>query len=246
MTNGLPPYRLSSDAVADLVSYCQEKKLQRLFLIADENTYPILGARAEQALRAAGVDVKSIVLSGPEISADERYLVQVLLQTNGEDRQFLAVGSGTVTDITRFVSHRTRASFLSLPTAPSVDGYTSIVAPLVIDRYKATAISQAPEAVFGDLPTLCGAPHAMIAAGFGDLLGKFTSLADWKLGALLYNEPYDPAIDQMVAQSVERTVDIVDEIGSASEEGIRRLMDGLIEFGLWDAGIRRLAPRVWV
>jgi glycerol-1-phosphate dehydrogenase [NAD(P)+] len=237
------PYLVSQDAVPPLLDYCAAHNLRRFFIIADANTYRVLGQRAEAALQSAGIDVKTILMTGPEIAADEHYAMQALIETAGEDRQFIAVGSGTITDITRFVSHRTRASFISLPTAPSVDGFTSTVAPLIVSNHKATIAAQAPVAVFADLPTLCAAPRPMIAAGLGDLLGKYTSLADWQLGALLYDEPYDAAIDQMMRQTVDRTVDAIASLADASCEGITCLMDGLIGsgFGMLEFGDSRPA-----
>jgi len=50
---------------------------------------------------------------------------------------------------------------------------------------KQTISARSRIAIFADLPTLCAAPRAMIAAGFGDMLGKFTALADWRLGHLV-------------------------------------------------------------
>ena len=72
----------------------------------------------------------------------------------------------------------------------------------------------------------------MIASGFGDMIGKFTSLADWQLGHLLWNEPYSDQIAQRVRQAVEACAAQAKEIGTASRPGIRSLMDGLIESGL--------------
>lgn len=242
MTHSLP-YIVADDAVPPLINYCQEHGLSRVFLVADSNTYQVLGERAEAALASAGVDVKTILLTGHEIATNEHYIVRALWETNGEDRQFIAVGSGTVTDITRFVSHRTHATFISLPTAPSMDGYTSIVAPTEIGKYKVPVVSHPPRAVFADLPTLCAAPRLMIAAGLGDLLGKYTSLADWKIGQLLYDEPYSEKIAQSMRESVDRTVDVIDSIASASCEGITRLMDGLVGagFGMLEFGDSRPA-----
>jgi glycerol-1-phosphate dehydrogenase [NAD(P)+] len=225
------PYLVTQDAVPALLEFCAQKGYRRLFLVADPNTYRVLGQRAEAALVNAGFDVKRILLTGEEIATDEHYVTQAMIETNGEDRQFVAVGSGTVTDITRFVSHRARASFVSLPTAPSVDGYTSTVAPMVVAKYKGPIQAQPPVAVFADLPTLCAAPSPLIAAGLGDLLGKYTSLADWQLGALLYDEPFDPAIDAMMRNSVDDTVAVIDALTNRSCEGITRLMDGLVGSG---------------
>jgi glycerol-1-phosphate dehydrogenase [NAD(P)+] len=225
------PYHLTADAIPPLLDYCREKGLTRFFLVADKNTYSVLGQRVEAALLAQGWDVKTILLTGAEIVTNENSIVQVQVETSGESRTFLAVGSGTITDITRFVSHRSHDPFLSIPTAPSVDGFTSTVAPTVVGSYKAPIPAQPPAAVFADLPTLCAAPRAMIAAGLGDLLGKYTSLADWRIGHLLYDEPYDPLIEQQMRASVDNTIEALDSIADGTETGISRLMDGLVGSG---------------
>ena len=94
----------------------------RFTLLADQNIYPILGKSVEAALEQHRLDVNTIVLTGREIIADEYYIMQVLVRATREERVYLAVGSGTLTDIVRFVSHRTKSSFISIPTASSVDG----------------------------------------------------------------------------------------------------------------------------
>jgi len=226
------PILIEKDAVSSLVHYCESQGIDQLALVADQNTYPVLGKAVEEALTGRGFDVHTTVLRGEEIIADEHYIMQVLVGADTKDRVYLAVGSGTITDIVRFVSHRTKTSFISVPTAPSVDGFTSSGAPLVIDRLKQTVYTQAPRAVFADLDVLCAAPKPMIAAGFGDLLGKYTSLADWKLGHMLWDEPYSETIAQRVWKSLHACVVSAEGIGSTSAEGIRSLMDGLIESGL--------------
>ncbi len=226
------PIYVGRDAVSQLVQYCAERQLTRFALVADTNTYAALGERVEQALTAAGYDVTRIVLAGDEVIADERYVVETLLRAPLGDCTFLAVGSGTLTDIARFVSHRSGRAFISLPTAPSVDGFASIGAPLVLRGVKQTITAQAPVALFADLETLMNAPRRLIAAGYADMIAKFTSLADWKLGALLWNEPFDDGIYQRVQAAVESCVRQTEAVAQASEDGIRGLIDALIESGV--------------
>ncbi|MBN1813335.1 MAG: sn-glycerol-1-phosphate dehydrogenase [Anaerolineae bacterium] len=231
MQTDIPIY-IGDKAIPEMIRYCRARSADRLLLVSDENTHAVLGTRAEAALKAQGWDVRTIVLDGAEVIADEEYIVRVLLAAGREERLYVAVGSGTITDIVRFCSHRTRNDFISLPTAPSVDGYTSIGAPLVVRRVKTTASAQPPVAIFADLPTLCAAPGEMIAAGFGDILGKVTSAADWRLGALLWDEPYDEEIAQRMLRALQACVDDAAEIAQASEAGITRLIEGLFETGL--------------
>jgi len=223
---------IDDNIIPHLVRFCADRQLNQFLLVADDNTYPILGQAVADTLTSRGGDVKTVILTGNEIIPDEHYIMQVLVQADTENRTYLAVGSGTLTDITRFASHRTKAPFISIPTAPSVDGYTSIGAPLVIDNLKQTVVCQAPIAVFGDLPTLCAASKPMIASGFGDILGKYTSVADWQLGHLLWDEPYDDVLALRTRRAVETCTDHTAEIGQATPEGIRLLLDGLIETGL--------------
>ena len=237
MENRLPVY-IGRNAITELIGYCKTNSLAKFILVADQNTYAALGRSVENALKAAQFDVISVVLQGDEVIADEHYIVQVLTRADREDRTYLAVGGGTLTDISRFVSHRTRNNFIVLPTAPSVDGFTSLGAPLVIEGFKRTLICHAPIALFADLETLSAAPQRLIAAGFGDMIGKILSVSDWKLGHLLWDEPYDEQIAQQFLTAAKECADSASEIGARSEKGVRTLIAGLIEsgFGMLDFG----------
>lgn len=218
-------------AVEHLTEFCRAQGLQKLFMVADTHTFAAQGRAVQEALVAAGFDFKSIVFTDEEVIADAAHVFDVLVAAGGEARTYLAVGSGTLTDITRFASHRTHSQFIAVPTAPSVDGFASIGAPLIVHGVKLTVICQAPLALFADLRTLAQAPQKMIAAGFADMLGKLTSIADWRIGHLLWNEPYDESIALRTLAAVQICVDNADAIGQGSPVGIRRLLDALLESG---------------
>jgi glycerol-1-phosphate dehydrogenase [NAD(P)+] len=232
------PVFIGNQAVAEFLRYCQQRGLKEFLLVADENTYKTLGKIVGESLCAQGYDVVALVLKGEEVLANEHFLVRVLLKYDRKERTFVAVGSGTITDITRFTSHRAGREFICLPTAPSVDGFTSIGAPLVVGGLKQTIICQPPAAVFADLPTLAAAPRRMIASGFGDLVGKYISIADWKLGHLLWDERFDEGIAGRMLGAAQDIAGHVQDIASGSVESIHILMDGLIEsgFGMLEFG----------
>ena len=226
-----PQVSIGDDAIPRLLRFCTETDRRRLLLVADGNTFAALGARVEKSLREDGCDVTSIVLVSDEVRADARHILRVLLACDRTDRTFLAVGSGTITDITRFVSHRTGSSLVVVPTAPSVDGFTSMGAPLIVEGIKTTAIAHAPLAIFANLETLSSAPPRMIAACFGDMLGKYTSVADWRLGSLLWGLPYNDGIAQRSLRAVQSCAEKVEAIAAATSRGVRILMEALIESG---------------
>jgi len=232
----MPPeemtYTCNASALDEFIQFCRARQYERFMLICDVNTYAVLGERVEKILHAQDWQVRTVMLQGEEVIADEEYLIQVLMQADAEPCTYLAVGSGTITDITRFCSHRTGNPFISLPTAPSVDGFASLIAPVVIRRFKDTAYAQAPVAIFANIQTLCEAPQDMIAAGFGDMLGKYTALADWRISHLLGGEPYNPAIAERTRRALELCVNNADDIRKASPAGVLNIMDGLVESGI--------------
>jgi len=225
-------FYLGEDAVSYLVQYCETYHQDSFLLVADRNTYPVLGQAVESALRNRGWDIKSVVFESPEVVPNEDFIVQVLMEADPVERTYLAVGSGTITDITRFASHRTRRPFISLPTAPSVDGFTSPSASLVIGRIKQTVMAQPPLAVIADLATLAAAPQKMIAAGFGDILGKAIALADWQISHLVWDSTFNGEIATRVRKTLSACIDAAGEIGRASTEGVQKLM-----FSLFDSGM---------
>ncbi len=222
---------ISEDINPPLINFCLEKNFSNFLLVCDSYTYKACGYKVEQTLKNHGWVVRVINLGDNEIIADEEQLIQVMIHIDQNTEVLLAIGSGTITDITRFVSHRVRLPFISIPTAPSVDGFVSVGSPLVIHRLKKTILGKPPIAVFGDLQVLCNAPRKMIAAGFGDLIGKFLSVADWKLGNIIRDEPCDDEIYQRLFNSANACVHSTPEISNLTKEGIKQLMESLIESG---------------
>ena len=227
----IDPVTIGPDAVTSLVAYCEAQGLRRFTLISDANTFRALGQRVEAALKQQGYDVATVVLDGKEVVADAHYILEALMASQIGATTYLAVGSGTVTDITRFISYRTGNAFISLPTAPSVDGFTSIGAPLILRGVKRTLLCQAPTALFGDLQTLTEAPHALVAAGYGDMVGKVTSVADWRLGSVVWGERYDAAVHQQFRAAIESCLAATPEVGKQSPEGVTKLLETLVESG---------------
>ena len=164
----------------------------------------------------------------------------VLMRAPVRETCYLAVGSGVITDLTRFVSYHTRNRFISLPTAPSMDGYATSSNALTIGGLKQSISGQAPEAIFCDIDTLAAAPRPLIAAGLGDTLAKFTSVNDLRLGHLLWDERWDEAIGQRMENLAHAALARTDEIARADADAVALLTRTLIDSGLEMAAVRQL------
>jgi glycerol-1-phosphate dehydrogenase [NAD(P)+] len=226
---------IAAGALEQVPAWLRANAPGRALIVGDARTLEAAGQRLEAILAAGGAaaDVCGIADNAQgEVVADEDSVVQALLALRPETRVVVAVGSGTLHDIVRFACHRTGRAIVSAPTAPSVDGFASTGAPLVLRGFKQTIPACTPEAIFADLDVLAAAPPAMIAAGFGDLLGKFTSLADWRLGQLLLNEAFCERAANTTMAGLQLCLDNVEEIAAHSAAGVGLLMEGLLLSGI--------------
>ncbi|MEH7095726.1 sn-glycerol-1-phosphate dehydrogenase [Neobacillus vireti] len=226
---------VGKNVLGEAAAYMEKKSFKKAVIIADEQTFRVAGEKLTNHLSTTKVGYSTCLLQPDEnndVVADEKSLVQALLETSQETDVILAVGSGTIHDIARFTSTKMKIPFISVPTAPSVDGFTSMGAPLIVRGMKKTFQMMAPIAVFADLNVLKNAPKKMIAAGFGDMLAKYTSLADWKFGQMTYGESYCPLVANITREALHLCVENTDKIAAADEEGIRILIEALIHSGL--------------
>lgn len=170
----------------------------RAYLVADVNTWDAAGRAAADRLTASGFSFTSFVLPDTELVPDEKAVGALLLHMPQDADLVLAVGAGTINDLCKYVSFLRGVDYVILATAPSMDGFVSAGAALIVDHVKVTYDAQAPVAVIGDTQILAQAPMEMITAGLGDMLGKYTCLLDWKLAHLITGEYYCDHVEGMV------------------------------------------------
>lgn len=204
-------------------------------IVADQNTYEAAGNEICEQLSSQEIQYDYHILEGNQhgqIIADEPTLIQLFTAISADTEVLVAVGSGTIHDIVRFVSFKMNKPFISVPTAASVDGFTSRGAPLILKGVKQTVQTSSPIAVFADLAVLAEAPAEMTAAGFGDILGKYTSLLDWHISHLVGGEPFCQSAADMTKNALETCILHLEDIADRNPRGMRVLMNALIGSGL--------------
>jgi glycerol-1-phosphate dehydrogenase [NAD(P)+] len=236
------PIYVGDQAIEKFIQFCREKGFDRYYLIADENTFKVLGERVLAAIQAQGWDVLHQVLNPEHLHTDDFSITRVFATYDAQPRLFVAVGSGTITDITRFTSHRSRNPFVSFPTAASVDAYTSKNAPATVGGLKGSIYCHAPIAIFTDLPTICESPRFLTASGFGDSISKFTSSTDWKFTNLIWGSPIDEDIYRHALHAARQSAAEVQGIHRSAPESMAKLMDSQFESGFCMADFANSAP----
>jgi glycerol-1-phosphate dehydrogenase [NAD(P)+] len=201
-------------------------------VVMDANTREAAGDRVLGELRAAGIDAEPLVFeqrSGLAATPEAAGRVGAQL---ARGQLPVAVGSGVITDLVRYAAHSLERDFISVPTAASMDGYASSVAPLELDGVKVTYPACAPRAIFADPRVIAEAPAELTRAGLGDLLGKATARVDWLAAHLLYGEPFDrDAADRMLGPLSFATARVEDVL-AGEPRAVRSLLDGLIQSGV--------------
>ncbi|MFD1336710.1 sn-glycerol-1-phosphate dehydrogenase [Oceanobacillus iheyensis] len=231
----LPSIFLGEGVINEITNYVKLKEFKHITFVVDNNTYKAAGERIKSNVINEGIKAHVVVLTDNEhqqVIADEQTLVELFTKTPKNTDVYIAVGAGTIHDITRFCAYYMKLPFISVPTASSVDGFTSKGAPVILKGVKKTLQTSSPLAVFADTHILARSPKELTAAGFGDIIAKYTSLLDWKISAWIGNEPYNQQAAEITKDALLLCVDHREEIESCSSYGLEILMRALIESGL--------------
>lgn len=216
---------------------------KRIYLVADENTYRVAGARVEKLLEEAGNLSHSYVIASPALPDDKTVgcvCIEACRIKSGQDigrlepkpDYLLAVGSGTVNDICRIVAHRMGIPYGIAGTAPSMDGYASAGSPTLHRGTKMTVQCVTPRHIFADLAVMAEAPYPMLLAGIGDMAGKYIAILDWELAHRDTGEYYCPKIASQVLSATDACMENAGELKSRGYKTIKNIMEGLVVSGL--------------
>lgn len=225
--------RVGSGVIQELPGILRDLGASHIFLVADNYTYEAAGRQVEQLLDQAGLAYhKRVFQTETPLVPNEYALGSVLAAMTSQDDMLLAVGSGTLNDVTKYVSARTGMPYVIAATAPSMDGYASTVAPTILDGFKTTLPAVYPAAIVADVDILKDAPMPMLTAGFGDIIGKFTSLADWRLSHQLNGEYYCPEVAGVIEAAVETCAANAQALAQREPQAIQAVTEALILSGL--------------
>lgn len=222
--------RVGRNALEELPAVLERLGKRRPYLICDAVTYQVAGERCMEILRGAGVKAGLHQLIHTKF--DEATLGELLINCPADCDIAVAVGAGSINDMTRYFSFKLGIPFMTVATAAPMDGFASSIAALQVNRLKTTFEAQTPAAILGDTEILKRAPYPMIAAGLGDLLGKSTCLCDWKLARLINGEHYCHRIVELVETCVQDTLRNAGRVGERDPEVLGGILEGLVLTGV--------------
>lgn len=223
---------INPDATKRLPEHLKAMGYERPFLVEDKNTYVAAGKDVEDVLTAAGIPVEKHILDYDELVPDEAIIGEVVCAFPKKCDIIIAVGSGTINDLCKFVSYQMSCDYMIFATAPSMDGFVSNGAAMIVNHVKVSFDCRVPVAVVGDTEVLRNAPMSMINAGLADTLGKYTCLLDWKLSALINDEYYCDQVVGMVEDALKTIMDQKNLIAKRDANAIKSVTEALVLTGI--------------
>ena len=126
-----------------------------ILMVADKNSFLVTSGLAESLLKE-GFLVQMRVYDDTKVALNETAM-EIKKMCEGVDG-VLSVGTGSVNDICRYGAYLAGKPLAIFATAPSMDGFASDSAPIIIDGFKISCQCRQPVVIIADTVILAAAP----------------------------------------------------------------------------------------
>ncbi|MBR0411155.1 MAG: sn-glycerol-1-phosphate dehydrogenase [Eubacterium sp.] len=221
-------------AIEDLPKMAEPFKDGKILVVFDNNTYKVAGKKAVELLEKNGFNIKTLLFdTGDDILIpDEKTLGRILQEQDLDCKLMIAVGSGVINDSVKFVTSRTGLPYIIVATAPSMDGYVADGAPIFSHGHKYSPVAHLTYGLVGDTDILKTAPDDLIQAGFGDMVGKITAIADWDLSVKANNDYRCDTCVELTNRAMKITFDSCEGLPKRDPKALGDLLEGLTLTGV--------------
>jgi glycerol-1-phosphate dehydrogenase [NAD(P)+] len=198
-------------------------------IIADGTTFHVAGEKVFEFIKASGISQKSpFIFNDPDLHAEYQHVERLTSFLKAHEAVAVAVGSGTINDLTKLSSHLAGRSYMCVATAASMDGYTSFGASITVDGVKTSIDCPAPRASLADIDIISHAPPEMTASGYADLFAKVTAGADWILADAMGEEAIDNTGWSIVQDGLADALSDPEGAAKGDPLVITKLIEGLM------------------
>ena len=223
---------VTSGAIKELPRVVKGYGGTRAYLLCDRNTFAAAGEQTLAALDGAGIGHTAFTFPEERTEPDEKAVGAAFLHFDHACDILIGIGSGVVNDIGKIVAKMTGLPYVIVATAPSMDGFASSTSSVVRDGLKVSVDSKCPDAVIGDTDILKEAPPLMLQAGLGDMLAKYISVCEWRIGCLVTGEYYCETVAAMIRAALRKCVDNAGGLMIRDPKAVEAVMEGLILSGI--------------
>jgi len=222
--------------------FSKEFATARAIIVADGNTFPAAGEDVLRSFTRKDHSVEEPFVFGPHVYANWQCVEELTDALRKVDAIPVAVGSGTINDLTKLASSRVGRPYMVVATAASMDGYTAYGASITRDGSKQTFDCPAQRAALADLEVIAAAPARMSASGYADLTAKCVAGGDWILADVAGEEPIDESAWRSVQGPLLDWLASPEGVAAGDPSCLRRLIYGLMMSGFVMQAMRSSRP----
>ncbi len=230
---------IEKDAIFRISSLVEN--YNNILLTADSNTYAVCGDSVKKQL---GEKCETLFVFECDgfLVPNEDSIEKLTSKLTDKTDLIIGIGSGVIQDLCKYVSFDKKLPYHIVATAPSMDGYASKGAAMITGNMKVTYNAHVPEAIIGDIDVLRNAPMDMIKSGYGDILGKFSCLNDWKLSHVVNDEYICEYVYNLTYEMLNKTKNLGEKLLKRDEDAVKTLMEALIGVGIAMAYVGNSRP----
>jgi glycerol-1-phosphate dehydrogenase [NAD(P)+] len=168
--------------------YAERLEFKRVALFFSSDLDESLKGRLTASLRSRNIQ---IVQQTPVESIGFEKATELFRQSPTNVEAIIGFGGGKALDVAKYIAFLSRLPYLSVPTSLSNDGFCSSQSSLTFGKQRRTVPSAMPFGVILDTAVCLNAPDILWHSGVGDLVSKFTAVADWKMAFHVIGTPVD-------------------------------------------------------
>ncbi len=231
---------IADGALSRLPQMCKDYK--NILIVCDKNTYAVCGKDVAEIL-GSSVDETLILKDQTDVVIPDESQIEVIggKVTDSTDL-ILGVGSGVINDLCKYVSFKNDLPYYIVATAPSMDGYASVGSALILGGMKVTLNARPPKAIVAEPAVLATAPTPMLQSGYGDIIGKYSCLNDWKLARIIKDEYFCDEVYELTMSCVKEVEPLAKAVLAREPKAVGALMEALVAVGIAMAYVGNSRP----
>ena len=186
-----------------LGKYLRRNDFHRVALFYGEGIREVVGQTVDISLDSSEIKVTGTeVVTGNDI---EQVVTSAFALPRKTDA-LVAIGGGMAVDYAKYAGFLTGKPVIAVPTALSNDGFASPGASLRVAGRRVSCPARLPFGVVLDTAVIATSPARFTFSGIGDMLTKYSAVADWKLAYWETGEQVNDFAVLIALQSVENLV----------------------------------------
>ena len=231
---------IGQDVLKKIPKICTE--YSGILLVSDQNTYRVCAEEVETLLGNKILSSIMFETGDAPLIPNEEAIAAIHEKVLPNVDLIIGVGSGVINDLCKIVSFERNLPYYIVATAPSMDGYASVGSALILKGMKVTLNAAPPKAIIADTRVLKDAPMDMLQAGYGDIVGKYSCLNDWKLSALINGEYFCQKVYDITYETADKVKKLAKGVVERNEEAVGALMEALVIVGIAMAYVGNSRP----